>query len=282
MGELIAVSGATGQVGGRVARRLAAAGAAQRLLGRNPAKAPELPGAHFAPVDFADPATVRAALDGVGTFFFVSATEAKDRAEQQRAVVRAAADAGVRRVVYVSFLGASEHCTFTFGRDHWWTEQEVRASGMAFTFLRDNLYQDVLPFFAGQDGVIRGPAADGRVGAVARDDVADVAAAVLLGTGHDGQTYEVTGPRAFTLAEAARMISAATGTQVAYQAQTLEEAYASRAGYGAADWEVAGWVTSYAAIATGELDVVTDVVERVAGRPATDFAQLLSRHTAGA
>lgn len=181
---------------------------------------------------------MRAALAGVRTFLFVSASESRDRADQQRAVVRAAVEAGVRRIVYVSFVGAGPECTFTFGRDHWWTEQEIRASGLDFTFLRDNFYQDMLPLLAGEDGVIRGPAGDGRIGAVARDDVADVAAAVLTATGHDGHTYDVTGPRAITLTEAAAMISDATGSTITYHPETLDEAYASRAGYGAEDWEV--------------------------------------------
>lgn len=276
MSELIAVSGATGAIGGRVARRLAAEGIEQRLLGRNAARAPQLPGAHFVAADYADPAGVRAALAGVGTFLFVSASESRDRADQQRAVVRAAVDAGVRRIVYVSFVGAAPDCTFTFGRDHWWTEQEIRSSGLDFTFLRDNFYQDMLPLLAGEDGVIRGPAGDGRIGAVARDDVADVATAVLTGTGHDGHTYDVTGPRAITLTEAAAMISEATGRTVTYHAESLDEAYASRTGYGAEDWEVAGWVSSYQAMATGELDVVTDTVPRLTGHPAKDFAELLA------
>ncbi|MBF6416383.1 SDR family oxidoreductase [Nocardia cyriacigeorgica] len=276
MSELIAVSGATGAIGGRVARRLAAEGIEQRLLGRNAARAPQLPGAQFVAADYADPASVRAALAGVRTFLFVSASESRDRADQQRAVVGAAVEAGVRRIVYVSFVGAGPECTFTFGRDHWWTEQEIRASGLDFTFLRDNFYQDMLPLLAGEDGVIRGPAGDGRIGAVARDDVADVARAVLTGTGHDGHTYDVTGPRAITLAEAAAMISDATGRTVSYHPESLDEAYASRAGYGAEDWEVAGWVSSYQAMATGELDIVTDTVPRLTGHPAKGFAELLA------
>ncbi|WP_280236777.1 NAD(P)H-binding protein [Nocardia cyriacigeorgica] len=276
MSELIAVSGATGAIGGRVARRLSAAGIEQRLLGRNAARAPQLPGAHFIAADYAEPASVRTALEGVGTFFFVSATETRDRADQQRAVVGAAVAAGVRRIVYVSFVGAAPDCTFTFGRDHWWTEQEIRACGLEFTFLRDNFYQDMLPLLAGADGVIRGPAGAGRIGAVARDDVADVAAAVLTGAEHDGHTYDVTGPRAFSLTEAAAMISEATGRTITYRPESLDEAYASRADYGAEDWEVAGWVTSYQAMATGELDIVTDTVPRLTGHPAKDFTELLA------
>jgi NAD(P)H dehydrogenase (quinone) len=278
---VIAVSGATGQLGGRVARLLSAHGVELVLLGRNPAKAPVLPEARFAHADFTDPDSVERALADVETFFFVSATESQHRAAQQRDVVEAAARAGVQRVVYVSFVNAAPDCTFTFGRDHYWTEQAIRASGMAFTFLRDNLYQDVIPHFAGPDGVIRGPAGDGRIGAVSREDVAQVAAAVLLAAledaQHDGVSYDVTGPRAFTLHEAAEILSEALGRPISYHPESLSEAYESRARFRAQRWEVDGWVTSYAAAAAGELDVVTDVVERLTGRPATDFRELAAR-----
>jgi uncharacterized protein YbjT (DUF2867 family) len=272
---LIAVSGATGQLGGRVCRRLADLGADQRLLVRDPARAPEIAGAGIAAADYADTAALRSALEGVDTFFFVSGTEAADREQVHSGVVDAAVAAGVARIVYVSFISAAADCTFTFGRDHWHTEQRIRASGVDFTFLRDNLYQDVIPFFVGRDGVLRGPAGDGRTAAVTRDDVADVAAAVLTGPGHEGRSYDVTGPRAFSMQEAAELIGAATGREVTYHAETLEEAYASRARYGAPTWAVDGWVSSYRAIAVGDLDVVSDVVEQVAGHPATDFADFV-------
>src|SRR5690606_9707046 len=170
--------------------------------------------------------------------------------------------------------------TFTFARDHWHTEQHIRGTGVAFTFLRDSLYQDVLPYFA-SDGVIRGPAGDGRFAPIARDDIADVAAAVLLGEGHDGRTYDLTGPAPLTMAEVAGELSRATGRPVRYQAETLPEAYASRAHLGAPEWAVAGWVTSYAAIATGELDQVTDHVQQIAGHPPLSFAEFLRRYPPG-
>jgi NAD(P)H dehydrogenase (quinone) len=66
--------------------------------------------------------------------------------------------------------------TFTLARDHWHTEQHIRASGMAYTFLRDNVYADLFRYLAGDDGVLRGPAGQGRVAGVAQDDIADVAA----------------------------------------------------------------------------------------------------------
>src|SRR3954452_10467394 len=133
----------------------------------------------------------------------VSTAEAVDRRDQHRTFIRAAADAGVRRLVYTSFAGAAPHATFTLARDHWATEQHIRDSGLEWTFLRDNLYADFLPFMVGDDGVIRGPAGDGRAAVVAQDDIADAAIAVLRDpTRHAGQTYNLTGPEALTLADA--------------------------------------------------------------------------------
>jgi len=276
----LAITGATGGLGGRVARRLADRGVAQRLVVRDPARAPELPGAEVARAAYDDGEAVRRALDGVDTLLLVSASEAVDRVRLHTGAVDAAVAAGVQRIVYVSFLACSPDATFTFARDHWHTEEHVRGSGVRHTILRDSLYLDVFPLFAGGDGVIRGPAGDGRVAAVARDDVADVAVAVLLGDGHDGRTYDLTGPEAFTLQQAAEALSRASGRTVTYHAETLDEAYASRAGYGAPHWEVTGWVTTYAAIAAGELDLVSDTVATVAGHPPMDLAEFLRRNPA--
>ena len=273
-----AVSGASGGVGGRVAARLASLGHPQRLIVRDEGRAPELPGAEVARASYEDPEAMRRALDGVGTFFMVSASEAINRVRQHVAAVDAAVAAGVERIVYLSFINAAPAATFTFARDHWHTEEHVRAVGLRHTFLRDNMYLDYIPALAGTDGVIRGPAGDGRIGAVARDDIADVAVAVLLGEGHDGRTYNVTGPETITLQQAAEELSRVTGRDVTYREETLDEAYASRASYGAPDFEVEGWVTSYAAIANGELDVLSDTVASLAGHAPMTLADFLSRH----
>lgn len=269
-GRLVAVTGATGQVGGRVARRLAAAGVEQRLVVRDPARAPRLPAATVAVASYGDAVAARAALAGVDVLFMVSGTETADRVEAHRGFIDAAAAAGVRHVVYTSYYGAAPDATFTLGRQHWATEQHIRASGLAFTFLRDNLYADFLPDMVGEDGVIRGPAGDGRVSAVARDDVADVAAAVLRDpAAYAGATLNLTGPQALSLAEAADTIGAVTGRSVRYHPETVEEAYASRARYGAPPWQVDAWVSTYTAIAAGEMDGVSSAVADVTGHRAT-------------
>jgi uncharacterized protein YbjT (DUF2867 family) len=273
---MLAVTGATGRLGGRVARRLAAGGVPQRLVVRDPDRAPALAGAEVAVATYGDPDAVRRALAGTRTVFMVSGSEDAHRVAQHLSFVDAAVAAGVSRIVYTSFYGAAPDATFTLVRDHWATEEHIRASGMAYTFLRDNLYADFLPLMVGDDGVIRGPAADGRVAAVATDDIADVAAAVLAEPErHDGATYDLTGPVAFTLSEAAEVLSRVTGRRVAYHAETLDEAYASRAHYGAPGWQVDAWVSTYTAIASGELAGVSDAVERVAGHPPLGLDELL-------
>jgi NAD(P)H dehydrogenase (quinone) len=275
---VFAVSGASGAVGGRVAARLASLGHSQILIVRDRSRASDLPKAEAAQASYEHPQAMQRALAGVETFFMVSGGEAADRVRHHIAAIDAAVAAGVERIVYLSFINAAPDATFTFARDHWHTEEHVRAVGLRHTFLRDNMYIDFLPALAGTDGVIRGPAGDGRVGAVARDDIADVAVAVLLGDRHDGRTYDVTGPEAITLQEVAEKLSQVTGRSITYNAETLEEAYESRSTYGAPDFEVEGWVTSYAAIAAGEMDVVSDTVSKLTGHPPMTLTDFLRRH----
>ena len=277
---MIGVAGATGGLGSRVAARLAERGVEQRLIVRDPARAPSLPGAEVVQAaGYDDSEAMRRAFDGVDVLFLPSAGEHPDRVNAlHRPAVEAAVAAGVERLVYTSFLGAAPDCTFTFGRDHFHTENLIREAGIGFTFLRDSIYLDFVPFFAGADGVIRGPAGDGRVAAVARDDIADVALAALLSDEHAGAAYELSGGEAFTMTEAAEIITRETGREVRFVNETLEEARESRRPSGAPDWEIEGWVTTYAAIAAGELDVVTDHVERIAGHPPMTLPELLERH----
>ncbi|MEV0718222.1 NAD(P)H-binding protein, partial [Asanoa sp. NPDC050611] len=227
--------------------------------------------------EYGDADAARAALSGVDTLFMVSAAEEADRVTKHLTFIDAAIAAGVKHLVYTSFVGAAPDSTFTLARHHYATEQHIHASGLSHTILRDNLYLDFLPNLA-VDGVIRGPAGEGRLAGVARDDVADVAVAVLGEPGrHAGETYELTGPFAITLEEAAATMTAVFNRAFRYEEETLEQAYASRAGYGAPAWQVDGWVSTYTAIAHGDLAEVSDCVERIAGHPPIDLAEVLRR-----
>ncbi|MDQ7903125.1 SDR family oxidoreductase [Phytohabitans sp. ZYX-F-186] len=278
----LAVTGATGRLGRRVAERLSASGTPQRLVVRDPERAPSLPGAEVVRAEYADGAAAQRALAGVTTLFMVSGAEEPGRVETHRTFVDAAVAAGVRHVVYTSFFGAAPDATFTLARDHWATEQHIAASGLDATILRDNLYIDFFPLMVGDDGVLRGPAGEGRVAAVTQDDIADAAVAVLREPAeHVNARYDLTGPAALTLREVAATITEVTGRQVSYQDESLNEAYASRAAYGAPAWQVDAWVSTYTAIAAGELDGVTTAVATLTGHPATSLAEHLSALPAG-
>lgn len=277
---MIGVTGATGAVGGRVASRLAERGVRQRLIVRDPARAPALDGAEVRrAANYSRADEMRDALDGVTTLLLVPGEEHPDRVEQHRTAVDAAVVAGVERIVYFSFVRAAPDATFTLARHHWATEERIRAAGVRFTFLRMSMYADFLPFMVGADGVIRGPGGDGRLGAVLRDDLADVAAVVLTDdSGHDGATHDVTGSEALSLADAAATMGRASGRPITYHDETLEEAWASRRPSGAPDWEIEGWIASYRAIAAGDIDLVTDTVERLTGHAPTTLAEYVRAH----
>ena len=270
---LIGVTGATGQVGRLVARHLAAAGRRHRLLVRDPTS-PRVPSSpatvDVRRVDYADHDLCRDALRGVDVLLMVSAHESPTRVADQATFVDAAAAAGVRHVVYTSFAAAAPDATFTLARDHHATETHLAASGVRWTALRDTLYLDFLEDLVGADGVIRGPAGDGRCAVVARADVARVAATVLQQPDeHVDRTYDLTGPQSLSLADVARILSDVRGRHVAFHDETIDEAYASRAVYGAPRWQVDAWVSTYTAIATNVMATPTDTVARLTGTPPT-------------
>jgi NAD(P)H dehydrogenase (quinone) len=268
----LGITGATGHIGGRAARLLSDAGVPARLLVRDQSRAPSLPGTEVREAVYGDPSAVEA-LRGVETLLMVSGAESDDRVGEHRAFVEAAVGAGVRHVVYTSFVGASDSTGFLLGRDHGATEQVIRDSGLEHTFLRDNFYAEVFPHYADRSGALRGPAGLGRVAAVSRRDVAEVAARVLQDPGpHTGATYDLTGPAALTLDEIAETLTSVTGRPHRFVDETLDEARASRAHYGAPDWLVEAWISTYTAIRDGELDDVSDDIPRLLDRPATSFA----------
>lgn len=275
----IAVTGATGELGGRVAACLAERGVSQRLVVRDPSRAPRLPRTEVRQAEsYTDMQGMRAALTGVTTLFLVSGREAADRVQQHIAAVDAALAAGVERIVYLSFLSASPHATFSLARQHFQTEQYIRSTGVRFTFLRPSLYLDSVPRYVGDDGVFRGPAGQGRAAWIARDDIADVAAVVLTEEDHDGKTYDLTGREALSLHECADELARVTGRAISYHDETIAEAWESRAHYGAPEFEVEGWITSYLAIARGEMGPASDIVSRLAGHPAQTLRRYLDLH----
>jgi NAD(P)H dehydrogenase (quinone) len=226
-------------------------------------------------------------LTGVETLFLVPVRERPDRAAVHAAVVDSAVAAGVRHIVYLSFLNTSPTATFTLSRDHYATEQHIRGSGVAFTFLRGSAFHEVAHYLLGPDDVIRGPGGSGRVAFVGKEDVVDVAVTVLLApSAHADVTYDLTGPEALSLRELAELFARTSGRPVTYVEETVEAAYESRAGFGAPQWLLDAWVSTYLQIANGELDLVTTDVQRLLDRIPrsleaylTEHPEVLAKHT---
>ena len=310
MSHVYALTGATGEIGRRVAEGLAGLELQQRLIVRDPSRAPRLPGARVAQVgSYADARAMGRALSGIHTLFLVSAHDSigvihraamsgrpiptYDRVHDHIAAVAAAAAVGVERIVYLSFLSPAPDATFLLGRDHFYTEEYIRSAGLSFTFLRQSLYMDRVAQHVSRSDVIRVPAGEGRVAWVSRDDVAAAAVAVLVGGGHDGKTYDVTGPEALTMAETAAILGAASGRTISYAAQSphearilrntsrmeeMEAARKAQTGHGLTDLEVEIWISHYLQIATGEVAQLSDAIPTLCGRPAESLEEYLRKN----
>jgi NAD(P)H dehydrogenase (quinone) len=273
---VLAVTGSTGRVGGLVARRLGRE--VDRLVVRDASRAPQVDGdPEVVEASYGDLEASRRALEGVDLLFMVSAAESPVRRAEHRTFIEAATQARVGHIVYTSFAGAAPDAIFTLGRDHFDAEQAIRVSGMSWTLLRDSFYSDFFPLFAGEDGVVRGPAGEGRVAAVARADVADVAVEVLRDPGRfAGPGCTLTGPEAFSVREACARMTAALGRPYSYVEETVEEAYASRRRWSTEPFQLDAWVSTYLAIGSSQLATVSPDVERITGHAPRTLEQSLS------
>lgn len=272
----IAITGVTGHLGGFVAKELSEAGVAACHLARSPERAPILAGAAVKKCSYEYSDEAIAALSGIDVLFMISAKENPERLQQHLAFIDAAKAAGVKHIVYTSFYNASPNSTFTLARDHAATEQYIKEKGLTYTFLRDNFYIDFFVDMACQYGEIKGPAGNGKVSAVVRSDVANVAVEILKNPEKwANQTLNMTGPEELTLSEMAEQISHSLGKTVTYVEETVEEAYESRKIWQAEQWEYDSWVSTYTAIAKGEQAGLSDDIERVLGKASTSLVKYL-------
>ncbi|MGA9522253.1 MAG: SDR family oxidoreductase [Myxococcaceae bacterium] len=269
---MILITGATGHVGRRCAQILAADHLPLRLMARDPARAERLPGAEVVHGDYGDPRSLDAAFSGIDAALVVSGSaEPMQRARLHANAFEAAARAGVRHLVYLSFQGASPHSKFPYSRDHFASEKALGHSGVTFTALRDNFYMDLLPTMFDAYGILRDPGRGGKAAFVSREDVAQVAAAVLRNPPTSSATWNVTGPEALSLEEVVHRLAAKVGRRLHYVPETVEEGRAWRSKLASEPWEVDVWIGSYLAIAAGELEATSDAVERFTGRAPLSF-----------
>ncbi len=273
---MIALTGATGQLGRIVIDDLLAAGVpAAEIVAvvRNPDRATELvaAGVLVRVADYDDRGALTTALDGVDRLLLISGSEPGKRIPQHLNVLRAAQDAKVSLLAYTSILKA-DTTKSVLAPEHEATEAAIRASGVPFTLLRNGWYLENfatdLPGTLDR-GTFVGSSGDGRVSYATRADYAGAAAAVLTGSGHEGRTYELGGDPAVTMDEVAQAITEATDRPVAYQdlAPAAHSAALTAAGLPAPVVDLL--VDIDRANRTGEMFTDSGDLARLLGRPTT-------------
>jgi NAD(P)H dehydrogenase (quinone) len=276
----IAVTGASGRLGGQVARLLAADEAHHVVLvARREIPSAERPGrVSMACADYAEPATLCAAFRGVDTVVFVSSDgEAAQVLVNHQNVIRAAADSGVGHIVALSGLDADLGSPFCYAVTCGHTERLLLQSGCQFSIVRASIYIEFLLEFvtpARANGQIRLPAADGRLSLVSRTDVGRCLAA-LVKAAPTGRHHDITGPESLDLHTIARLAQRAWDRPVEYVEITPSEHHIEMARAGEDSWWMYAYSTMFASVRQQRWAAVSDEVLRLTGSPPRSFSNVV-------
>jgi (4-alkanoyl-5-oxo-2,5-dihydrofuran-3-yl)methyl phosphate reductase len=275
------ITGATGNIGGRVVDRLLAKDARPRVFARDAEKARQRFGdpADVALGDLSDPSSLERALRGIEALFLVNA--GPDLAAKDKAAAEAAKSAGVRLVVKLSTYDVAQQVGT--GAWHAAGEAAIRASGVGFAFVRPSGFMDNFLHWAASiksEGVVRSATADGRIPFIHSDDIADVAVACLTTPSLEGEALPITGPEALSFGEMTEKVAAAIGRPLRFQPISDDEARRQHLAWGAPAPLVEARLSIFRAIREGRLAEVTDHVERVVGRKPLAFDQWAQQNAA--
>ena len=284
---MIIVTGATGQLGRGIVESLVTRVPADRIgvSVRAPEKASALSalGVRVRQGDFDDPASLARAFEGAKQVLIVSSNARAyggNPLDQHRSAIEAARSAGARRIVYTSHMGASSSSLFPPMHDHAATEDTLRASGLAWTSLRNGFYASsgvALLGDARKTGVIEAPA-DGKVSWTAHADLAEVAATILADEGrYEGPTPPLTGSEALDLADIGDLASISWGRPLRREVTTDDALKAKMAARGVPPAVVDIALGLYRASRGGEFSAVDPTLERLLGRRPTAMRDVLAQ-----
>jgi NAD(P)H dehydrogenase (quinone) len=278
----IAVTGASGRIGGEVVRLLAAQQhQVVALTRRPPGAAPGPAGVQVRQAGYSDEPALAAALDGVATLVLVSSDgPVADVIVHHRNLIRAAARRGVAHIVALSGLDAALDSPFCYAVGYGYTEQLLAESGCAFSLARASIYTEFFLSFltrARASGQLRLPAADGRVSLVSRGDVARSLAALATAR-PAGRAQDSTGPGSLDMAALAALAQQEWATPVTYTAITPAELVADLAADGEDPWWIYAYSSMFASIREDRWAAVSPDTERLTGRPPTPVRAILARH----
>lgn len=272
----IGVTGATGQLGRLVIESLKSKVSADSIVAlvRNPYKAADL-GVEARAFDYEAPNAK--ALEGIDKLLLISGNEIGQRARQHANVIKAAKAAGLKEIVYTSLLKA-DSSSLSLAPEHMATEEAIKASGINYTILRNGWYTENYTGSAKGAvgaGAFIGSAGDGKIASAARADYAEAAAVVLTSDSYVGQTLELSGDTAYTLAQLAAEISRQTGKTIPYNNLPEAEYAKILASFGIPEGfaqAIASWDVS---ASKGDLFAESKFLSTLIDRPTTPLAKVV-------
>lgn len=223
--------------------------------------------------DYNDKGSLLLAFQGVTKLLFVSSSDLANRLQQHKNVVEAAAEIGIDHVIYTSFQrkNDSENSPlWQVAESHLATENWIKASGLNYTILKNNLYLDFVPGFIGEKvletGVIYVPAGTGKLSAVLRSDMAEAAAVLLKSDAHTAKEFNFSNDTAVSYEEIAAELSQLSGKSINFVSPTVEEYQTTLSSYGVPAEVVSIFAAFADAQAQGELDTVSNDLSNILGR----------------
>ncbi|MGQ5715360.1 SDR family oxidoreductase [Enterobacter cloacae] len=276
---MIAITGATGQLGRLVIEQLLKTVPANQIVAvvRNPAKAEALSqqGIVVRQGDYTDQAALTTALKGVEKLLLISSSEVGQRATQHQNVINAAKAAGVTFVAYTSLLHA-DNSPLGLHVEHIATEKALAASGIPYALLRNGWYTENYLASAPpalEHGVFIGAAGEGKIASATRADYAAAAAKVVSEEGHAGKVYELAGDSAWTLSELAAELSKQSGKPVVYQNMSEADFAAALKSVGLPAGLADMLADSDVGASKGGLFDDSHTLSKLIGRPTTSLAE---------
>ena len=278
-GKRILVTGANGNLGGAVVRALANSSMTAIAAGTQPEKMQMPQGMEVRKIDYTQPDTVAAALNGVDGIFLVAPPLDPEAPAKLIPVIDQAKAAEVRHIVFNSALGVDQNETAPLRV----VEKHLMASGLEYTILRPNFFMEnfssgfVAPMIS-QGGIFLA-AGDAGTSFISVADIAAVAATAFEKE-QFGTEYNLTGPAALDHVQAAKIISEASGRQIQYHPLTEEAMLQGARDQGMPEGAVQYMGILYAVVRNGWMAAVTDDVEKAIGRPPTTFGEFARLHAA--